>query len=129
VHYFLTWSLQALGVTASDSAMLFVFLSPNGPYYPGDAQGIPLLAVGRSVRAWPGGTGEHKLGLNYAPTFLPQRLAAKQGYTQILWLLGEESKITEAGAMNFFIVLKRDDGGKAYFCYTLLSFLTCFGRS
>lgn len=101
--------------------MLFVFLSPNGPYYPGDAQGIPLLAVGRSVRAWPGGTGEHKLGLNYAPTFLPQRMAAKQGYTQILWLLGEESKITEAGAMNFFIVLKRDDGGKLPLLPHLLS--------
>ena len=31
---------------------------------------------------------------------------------QILWLLGDERKITEAGAMNFFIVVKREDGGK-----------------
>jgi len=99
----------ALGVAASDSAILYVILSPTGPYFRGEVQGIPLLAVGKTVRAWPGGTGDHKLGLNYAPAFLPQRIAAKQGYQQILWLLGEESRITEAGAMNFFAVVKRDD--------------------
>lgn len=92
-----------------------MILSPTGPYYPGDVEGIRLLAVGKTVRAWPGGTGDHKLGLNYSPTFLPQRIAAKQGYTQILWLLGEESRITEAGAMNFFVVVKRDDGGTTQF--------------
>jgi branched-chain amino acid aminotransferase len=48
-------------------------------------------------------------GLNYTPGFLPQRLALEKGYQQILWLLGEN--VTEAGAMNFLIVLKRSDGG------------------
>ncbi|KAI0709977.1 hypothetical protein C8Q76DRAFT_798748 [Earliella scabrosa] len=55
--------------------------------------------------AWPGGTGGYKLALNYAPMFEPQRQAAKLGYDQCLWLLGD--KITEAGAMNFFVVVKR----------------------
>jgi branched-chain amino acid aminotransferase len=68
------------------------------------------LAVNENVRAWPGGTGGHKLGLNYAPGFLPQREAAKKGYDQILWLL--EDRITEVGAMNVFVVVKRDDGGE-----------------
>lgn len=101
---------DSLGVGASDTALLYVFLSPTGPYFLGEVKGISLLAVGKTVRAWPGGTGDYKLGLNYAPTFLPQRIAAKQGYDQVLWLFGEESRVTEAGAMNFFAVLKRDDG-------------------
>ncbi|KAF8168556.1 aminotransferase [Crassisporium funariophilum] len=100
----------ALGVAASDSALIYVILSPAGPYFRGATKGISLLAVGESVRSWPGGTGGHKLGLNYAPGFLPQRLAAKQGYDQILWLLGDEEKVTEVGAMNFFAAVRREDG-------------------
>ncbi|KAF8959825.1 aminotransferase [Flammula alnicola] len=87
----------ALGVAASDSACIYVIVTPAGPYFRGVPKGVSLLAVGESVRAWPGGTGGHKLGLNYAPGFLPQRLAAKQGYDQIL------------GAMNFFVAVKVDD--------------------
>lgn len=122
----LTLFSQALGVGASDTALLYVFLSPTGPYFLGEVKGISLLAVGKTVRAWPGGTGDYKLGLNYAPTFLPQRIAAKQGYDQVLWLFGEESRVTEAGAMNFFAVLKRDDGGtnSLFFNSFALSFLT-----
>ncbi|KAG6871247.1 hypothetical protein C0995_006839 [Termitomyces sp. Mi166 len=100
----------ALGVAASDSALLYVLLTPAGPYFSGKAKGVPLLAVSKTVRSWPGGTGAHKLGLNYAPGFLPQRLAAEQGYEQILWLLGEDQRITEAGSMNFFTVVRRKDG-------------------
>ncbi|KAF4623974.1 hypothetical protein D9613_001365 [Agrocybe pediades] len=101
---------SALGVHASDSACLYAIVTPAGPYFRGDAKGISLLAVGESVRAWPGGTGGHKLGLNYAPGFLPQRLASKQGYDQILWLFGEDERLTEVGAMNVFVVAKREDG-------------------
>lgn len=40
-------------------------------------------------------------------------MAIEKGYQQVLWLIGEN--ITEAGAMNFFIVVKRDDGGTSRF--------------
>ncbi|KAI0042133.1 branched-chain amino acid aminotransferase II [Auriscalpium vulgare] len=96
-----------LGVTASTHASLYVIMSPAGPFFRTPA-GISLYAVSDHVRSWPGGTGGHKLGLNYAPGFHPQRLAAEKGYQQVLWLLGDT--ITEAGAMNFFIALKREDG-------------------
>ncbi len=35
---------------------------------------------------------------------------------QILWLLpeGKEMKITKAGAMNFFVVVNRDDDGASF---------------
>ena len=101
-------TLLALGVVASDSAMLFVILSPTGPYFHTPTT-ISLLAVGGSARSLSGGTGAHKLGSNYTSGFLPQQIAAKQGYQQCLWLIGEN--VTETGTMNFFIVLKRDDGG------------------
>ena len=94
---------------ASDHAMLYILASPTGPYFRG-MEAVSLLAVSESVRAWPGGTGGHKVAGNYSPGFLPQRGAAEQGYDQILWLFGEDKRITEAGAMNFFVVLKRDDG-------------------
>ncbi|KAF8883825.1 aminotransferase [Infundibulicybe gibba] len=100
----------SFGVAASDSATLYIVVSPTGPYFRTRNKTISLLAVGDIARSWPGGTGGHKLGLNYAPGFLPQRAAVKQGYDQNLWLLGEDKKITEAGAMNFFVVVKRDDG-------------------
>lgn len=103
-------TLLALGVGASDSALLYIIVSPTGPYFPGVVKGISLLAVGETVRSWPGGTGGFKLGLNYAPTLLPQRIAAKQGYDQILWLLGSQDQITEVGAMNFFVAAQRADG-------------------
>ncbi|KAL0950524.1 hypothetical protein HGRIS_007332 [Hohenbuehelia grisea] len=100
----------ALGVAASDHAMIYVVLSPTGPYFRTGPKPLSLLGVSDTVRAWPGGTGGHKLGLNYSPGFLPQRLAAQQGYDQILWLFGEDKRVTEVGAMNVFVVVKRDDG-------------------
>ncbi|KAL1938995.1 hypothetical protein VTO73DRAFT_11148 [Trametes versicolor] len=99
---------SSLGVAASDHAMLYVICSPTGPYFATGARPVALLGIGESVRSWPGGTGGYKLALNYAPTFKPQQYAAKLGYDQCLWLLGD--KITEAGAMNFFVVVRRIDG-------------------
>ncbi|KAF5340863.1 hypothetical protein D9757_015138 [Collybiopsis confluens] len=102
------------GVGASDRALLYVILSPSGPYFRKGPTSISLLAATQNVRAWPGGTAG-----NYAPGFLPQLEAAKLGYDQVLWLLketGEDAKkkggwrVTEAGAMNIFVVLSREDG-------------------
>jgi branched-chain amino acid aminotransferase len=57
------------------------------------------------VRAWPGGTGDAKVGGNYAPTMKPAAEAAAKGYSQILWLFGDNDEVTEVGAMNFFVYL------------------------
>jgi len=112
--------VTALGVAASDEAMLYVILSPTGPYFRTGARAIRLLAVGEHVRSWPGGTAGYKLGINYPACFSPQQEAAKMGYQQILWLLGDGSRdflgmrVTEAGSMNFFVVVKREDGNGMY---------------
>lgn len=34
----------------------------------------------------------------------------KQGYDQILWLLGPDYQVTEAGASNFFLIWKTKEG-------------------
>ncbi|KAM5538856.1 hypothetical protein V8D89_007578 [Ganoderma adspersum] len=99
---------DSLGVAASDRATLYIILCPTGPFFRTGARPVSLLAVNEHVRSWPGGTGGYKLALNYAPTFRPQQHAAKLGYDQCLWLLGD--RVTEAGAMNFFVAVRRDDG-------------------
>lgn len=70
-------------------------MSPVGPYYASGRKPVSLLASTEHVRAFPGGTGAHKLGLNYAGGIVPQAQAAKLGYHQILWLLGERHMLTE----------------------------------
>lgn len=56
----------SLGVGPSDEILLFVIASPVGPYYASGWKPISLLSSTKDVRAWPGGTGSHKLGANYA---------------------------------------------------------------
>ncbi|CAE6532050.1 unnamed protein product [Rhizoctonia solani] len=100
----------AIGVAASTHACLYVICSPTGPYFPTGYKPVSLWAEQDAVRSWPGGTGAYKLGINYAPCFKPQQEAARKGYQQILWILGENQQITEVGQMNFFAVFKREDG-------------------
>ncbi|KAF8549336.1 branched-chain amino acid aminotransferase II [Imleria badia] len=98
----------AIGTVASDYSLLFILACPCRPYFP---RPVSLLAMSDVVRAWPGGTGADKIGSNYAPGFLPQREAVAQGYDHVLWLFGEERRVTEGGVMNVFVVVKREDGG------------------
>ncbi|KAI0633758.1 branched-chain amino acid aminotransferase II [Trametes polyzona] len=98
-----------MGLSPSDSAMLWIMCAPAGPYMSNGVRPLSLLAVPDAVRAWPGGTGEHKIAGNYGPSLTPHQTAQEKGYDQTLWLLGD--KITEAGVMNLFVALKRDDGG------------------
>eukprot|EP01035_Chromulina_nebulosa_P017741 gene17741-23338_t len=98
-----------LGVHASETVKLYVILSPVGPYYKHGFKPIKLFADTANIRAWPGGVGNAKVGGNYAPTILPSKLVAERGYSQILWLFGENHEITEVGAMNIFFLIKKSD--------------------
>lgn len=102
----------SLGVGTPTKALIFCIASPVGPYYKTGFKPISLEATENYVRAWPGGTGNRKLGANYATCVKPQREAAKRGHQQNLWLFGEEGYVTEAGTMNAFFVLKKDNGKK-----------------
>lgn len=129
IRPFMIGTREALGVLPSEEAMLLIVMSPAGPIFkkpsltttptaPPSFHGVNLLAVTQFTRAWPGGTGAHKVAGNYAPGFQPQKTAKAAGYDQILYLLEDttitpgkrEYKVTEAGVMNFFVVLRREDG-------------------
>lgn len=103
----------ALGVTRARSALLYVILSPVGPYFKtGTLSPVALLADPSFVRAWPGGCGDFKMGGNYGPTILAQQHAEMQGLHQVLWLFGEDRQVTEVGTMNIFMLWINDKGEK-----------------
>mmetsp|Transcript_17735 Transcript_17735/g.40932 ORF Transcript_17735/g.40932 Transcript_17735/m.40932 type:complete len:406 (+) Transcript_17735:210-1427(+) len=96
---------SVLGLAAPQKILLYVICSPVGPYYKTGFDPIKLTADTRYVRAWPGGTGNAKIGGNYAATMKPASEAAAEGYSQILWLFGDNDEVTEVGAMNFFVYM------------------------
>jgi len=101
----------SLGVGQTTSALLFVMTGPVGPYYPTGFKPVSLMADPAFVRAWPGGSGNTKMGSNYAPTLLVQKIAAEQyGCQQVLWLFGEDHQLTEVGTMNVFMYWVNEEG-------------------
>lgn len=122
----------AIGVQKPNEALLFIVAVilpvldeaaaqplPSGKLAP--PKGMTLLASQPdTIRAWPGGFGNAKVGANYGPSLDAQGKARAAGYDQILWLLGDglsgnasdpdESAVTEAGASNLFVVWKTKDG-------------------
>jgi len=99
-----------LGVGPTTSALLFCILSPVGPYYPTGFKPVSLYAERSAIRAWPGGCGNRKVGGNYGPTIKPQVEAAARGYSQVLWLFGDNDQCTEVGTMNLFMFWRNEHG-------------------
>lgn len=54
----------------------------------------------------------YKLGANYAPTLVAQEQGNRQGFIQILWLFGPNKNVTEAGACNFFAIIRNANTGQ-----------------
>lgn len=94
-----------LGVAKPTKSLLYIIASPVGPAL---SSNVTLEATDYATRAWPGGTGDSKLGGNYAPCVLPQEQAASRGFTQNLWLFN--GYLTEVGMMNLFLVFANEDG-------------------
>ncbi|XP_030767374.1 branched-chain-amino-acid aminotransferase, cytosolic [Sitophilus oryzae] len=101
-----------LGVHQSDSALLYTILCPVGGYFEGTKESVSLLADPSYVRAWPGGSGDKKVGSNYGPTIRAQKKANQKGLQQVLWLYGPDHQITEVGTMNIFLFYKDEFGVK-----------------
>nr|XP_020669439.1 branched-chain-amino-acid aminotransferase, cytosolic isoform X2 [Pogona vitticeps] len=101
----------SLGVKKPSKAILYVILSPVGPYFSsGTFNPISLWADPKYVRAWKGGTGDCKLGGNYGSSIYAQREAMELGCQQVLWLYGDEHQITEVGTMNLFLYWQNENG-------------------
>ncbi|XP_072327919.1 branched-chain-amino-acid aminotransferase, cytosolic isoform X1 [Scyliorhinus torazame] len=101
----------SLGVKITTKALLYVILSPVGPYFStGSFSPVSLWADPRYVRAWKGGTGDCKVGGNYGASLSAQSEAVAAGCQQVLWLYGDEHYVTEAGTMNLFIYWINEHG-------------------
>ncbi|XP_066446876.1 branched-chain-amino-acid aminotransferase, cytosolic isoform X1 [Eleutherodactylus coqui] len=94
----------SLGVKRPSKALLYVILSPVGPYFSSGAfNPVSLWADPKYIRAWKGGTGDSKIGGNYGNSLFAQYEAQGYGCQQVLWLYGEDEQITEVGTMNLFL--------------------------
>lgn len=92
-----------LGVRPANHFLFMVILSPVGPYYAGGLAPTKIYVEDEYVRATPGGTGEAKIGGNYAAGLKSQEKAHHKGYEQVLWLDGVERKyVEEIGTSNAF---------------------------
>lgn len=96
-----------LGVSKPTKSLLYFIASPVGPIL---GSKVSLEATDYATRSWPGGTGDCKLGGNYAPCVLPQQQAESRGFAQNLWLFN--GYLTEVGMMNLFLVFGNEDGTK-----------------
>lgn len=99
-----------LRVGSSDRVKWYVIASPVGPYFPEGFKAITLYVEEKIRRAFPGGTGDSKLGSNYGPTIKPGLDAMQKGFSQILWLNPNGNTVDEVGAMNFMVFWKNEKG-------------------
>ena len=91
----------ALGVHMASAYKFMIICCPVGAYYPTGLDPVKIMVEDELVRAVKGGTGFTKCGGNYAGSILGQVKAENEGYTQVLWLDGEERKyVEEVGTMN-----------------------------
>ena len=91
-----------IGIKASDRYTFIVMVTPVGPYYKNGFFPVEALVVEGLDRAAPFGTGQAKVGGNYAASLKPGQVAKKQGYSINLFTDPRENKyVDEFGTSNF----------------------------
>lgn len=94
-----------LGVRPADEAMFVVFSSPIGPYFSGGVKPIHVMVDRGQDRSAPLGTGDVKVGGNYASSMLSYHAAHELGYAAVLYTDPVEHRyIEECGAANFIAI-------------------------
>lgn len=92
-----------LGVRPSQNYRFMIIMAPAGKYY---ATPPKVKVETEYIRAAEGGVGYAKCAGNYASSLYPAKLAAAQGYTQLLWTDAKEHKyFEESGTMNVMFVI------------------------
>jgi branched-chain amino acid aminotransferase len=92
-----------IGLRPSENYKFLIFTSPAGVYY---SAPVKVKIETHYTRAAAGGTGSAKTAGNYAAAMYPTKLAAQQGYDQVLWTDGHDHAfIEEAGSMNVMFLI------------------------
>ncbi|MFO7869529.1 MAG: branched-chain amino acid aminotransferase [Bacteroidales bacterium] len=96
-------SSARLGLSPADEYMFVLFCSPVGPYFKTGIKPVKIIVERETDRAAPLGTGNVKVGGNYAPALSTTQRVQKLGYSSALYLDPKEKKyIDECGPANFF---------------------------
>ena len=90
-----------LGVGPGRDFELIIIPSPIGPYYPGNFHCTSFIVNRHVDRAAPQGTGQYKVGGNYAASFRGTETAHAQGYDCLFTDAKTHKYIDECSAANF----------------------------
>lgn len=94
-----------VGVKPAKEYMFIVFVTPVGPYYKEGFKPISVMVERHHDRSAPLGTGNIKVGGNYAASLLSGEEAHHKGFPSVLYLDSCHKKyIDESGAANFFAI-------------------------
>lgn len=92
-----------VGVKPADEYLFMVFVSPVGPYFKEGFNPVTVQIARDYDRAAPLGTGNIKVGGNYAASLRAGERAHKEGFTSVIFVDAKEKKyIDECGPANFF---------------------------
>ncbi len=92
-----------VGVKPADEYLFMIFVGPVGPYFKEGFNPVDVQIIHDFDRTAPNGTGQYKVGGNYAASLQPADRAKKEGFATVLFLDSKENKyIDEAGPANFF---------------------------
>jgi len=92
-----------VGVKPAEEYLFIVFTTPVGPYFKTGFKPSPYVILRQFDRAAPQGTGNIKVGGNYAASLAAGNIAHSKGYSAVLYLDSKEKKyIDECGPANFF---------------------------
>jgi branched-chain amino acid aminotransferase len=105
-------SEATLSVRAAEEYLFGVIASPSGSFISSGTGGISAWCGDEHVRAVVGGTGAVKCAGNYAASLIAKVDAVRHGCQEVLWLDAAERRwVEELSAMNFFCVVRKEDGG------------------
>jgi branched-chain amino acid aminotransferase len=92
-----------VGVKAAKEYLFLVFVTPVGPYFKEGFKPVNIMICRDHDRAAPLGTGNIKVGGNYAASLISLEKAHNNGYSTSLYLDAKEKiYLDECGPANFF---------------------------
>jgi branched-chain amino acid aminotransferase len=92
-----------IGVKPANEYTFIVFVMPVGPYFKEGIKPVNMLICREFDRAAPLGTGQYKVGGNYAASLRAVIAAHDGGFASMIFLDAREKKyIDECGPANFF---------------------------
>lgn len=103
IRPFLIGSSPQVGVKPSEDYIFMVFVTPVGAYFPTGFKPSKVAIISGFDRVAPNGTGQLKVGGNYAAGLAAGQYANDRDFSMVLYLDSKEKKyIDECGPANFF---------------------------